>query len=118
MLNAVEGGDALQRLGGAQQAGGAPSRWRGGPGGRKGRGGGQRLGLLDGQRVPGVGQAQLFGTERAMRIWVDPAKLQGFNLSPADVAAVRAGLADGDAVLVKASRSAGLERVVALLLAG
>jgi multidrug efflux pump len=32
------------------------------------------------QRVPGVGQAQLFGTERAMRIWIDPAKLVGFNL--------------------------------------
>ena len=37
------------------------------------------------QRVPGVGQAQLFGTEKAMRIWIDPAKLVGFNLSPADV---------------------------------
>jgi multidrug efflux pump len=37
------------------------------------------------QRLPGVGQAQLFGTERAMRIWVDPAKLVGFNLSPNDV---------------------------------
>jgi multidrug efflux pump len=34
------------------------------------------------QRLPGVGQAQLFGTERAMRIWIDPAKLQGYNLSP------------------------------------
>jgi multidrug efflux pump len=34
---------------------------------------------------PGVGQAQLFGTERAMRVWVDPAKLQGFNLSLTDV---------------------------------
>ena len=43
------------------------------------------------QRMPGVGQAQLFGTERAMRIWIDPAKLVGFNLSPADVnAAIRA----------------------------
>ena len=31
------------------------------------------------QRVPGVGQALLFGTERAMRIWVDPAKLRGLN---------------------------------------
>ena len=41
--------------------------------------------------MPGVGQAQLFGTERAMRIWIDPAKLVGFNLSPADVtAAIRA----------------------------
>lgn len=43
------------------------------------------------QRVPGVGQAQLFGTERAMRIWIDPTKLLGFNLSAADVtAAIRA----------------------------
>ncbi|MFZ2122306.1 MAG: efflux RND transporter permease subunit [Rhodoferax sp.] len=38
------------------------------------------------QRVPGIGQVQLFGAERAMRVWVDPAKLQGFNLSAADVA--------------------------------
>ncbi|MDB5957953.1 efflux RND transporter permease subunit [Ramlibacter sp.] len=37
------------------------------------------------QRIPGVGQAQLFGTEAAMRVWVDPEKLVGFNLSPADV---------------------------------
>ncbi|QOL51788.1 efflux RND transporter permease subunit [Massilia litorea] len=37
------------------------------------------------QRIKGVGTAQLFGTERAMRIWVDPAKLVGFRLSPADV---------------------------------
>ncbi|MFZ3121545.1 MAG: efflux RND transporter permease subunit [Variovorax sp.] len=37
------------------------------------------------QRVAGIGQAQLFGTERAMRVWIDPAKLQGFNLSSADV---------------------------------
>ena len=43
------------------------------------------------QRIPGVGQAQLFGTERAMRIWIDPAKLAGFNLSSIDVtAAIRA----------------------------
>ena len=37
------------------------------------------------QRLPGVGQAQLFGTERAMRIWIDPAKLVGFGLTPIDV---------------------------------
>ncbi|OJX32461.1 MAG: multidrug efflux RND transporter permease subunit [Burkholderiales bacterium 68-12] len=43
------------------------------------------------QRLPGIGQAQLFGTERAMRIWIDPARLQGLNLSAADVnAAIRA----------------------------
>ena len=39
------------------------------------------------QRVAGIGQAQLFGTERAMRIWIDPAKLTGFNLSSGDVTA-------------------------------
>ena len=39
------------------------------------------------QRLPGVGQAQLFGTERAMRVWFDPAKLRGFNLTAADVTA-------------------------------
>ncbi len=43
------------------------------------------------QRLTGIGQAQLFGTERAMRIWLDPAKLAGFNLSSADVTtAIRA----------------------------
>jgi multidrug efflux pump len=43
------------------------------------------------QRLPGVGTAQLFGTERAMRIWIDPQKLVGFNLSAANVTdAIRA----------------------------
>ena len=43
------------------------------------------------QRLPGIGQAQLFGTERAMRIWIDPAKLAGFSLSALDVtSAIRA----------------------------
>ena len=43
------------------------------------------------QRLPGIGQAQLFGTERAMRIWIEPAKLAGFALSAADVTnAIRA----------------------------
>jgi multidrug efflux pump len=43
------------------------------------------------KRLPGVGQAQLFGTERAMRIWVDPAKLLGLRLTMADVTtAIRA----------------------------
>src|SRR3954467_1223454 len=37
------------------------------------------------QRIPGVGQAQLFGTERAMRVWVDPAKLVGYKMSMSDV---------------------------------
>ena len=39
------------------------------------------------QRLPSIGQAQLFGSERAMRIWIDPAKLAGLSLSAADVTA-------------------------------
>ena len=42
-------------------------------------------------RVPGVGNIQLFGAQYAMRIWVDPVKLNGFQLSMSDiVTAVRA----------------------------
>ncbi len=52
---------------------------------------GSRNVLPEIQRVAGVGQAQLFGTERAMRVWLDPAKLQGYGLNAADVtAAIRA----------------------------
>lgn len=47
--------------------------------------------LAEIQRVPGVGRAQLFATERAMRIWLDPEKLLGLNLTASDVtAAIRA----------------------------
>ncbi|NWD76129.1 multidrug efflux RND transporter permease subunit [Pseudomonas gingeri] len=43
------------------------------------------------KRLDGVGKAQLYGAERAMRIWIDPQKLVGFNLTPADVSAAVAG---------------------------
>ena len=36
-------------------------------------------------RVPGVGSTQQFGSEYAMRIWLDPDKLQGYNLSATQV---------------------------------
>jgi multidrug efflux pump len=36
-------------------------------------------------RVAGVGQVQLFGSEYAMRIWLDPDKLAKYNLMPGDV---------------------------------
>jgi multidrug efflux pump len=38
-------------------------------------------------RVPGVGDFLLFGSQYAMRIWLDPAKLHSFQLTPTDVAA-------------------------------
>ena len=43
------------------------------------------------QSISGVGQAQLFAAEAALRIWLDPAKMAGYQLSTDDViAAVRA----------------------------
>jgi len=36
-------------------------------------------------RISGVGQAQTFGSSYAMRIWLDPYKLNSFNLTPSDV---------------------------------
>jgi multidrug efflux pump len=42
------------------------------------------------RRVEGVGDVRSFSSEYAMRIWLDPDKLAGFRLSPADaLAAVR-----------------------------
>ncbi|MDO4247649.1 MAG: efflux RND transporter permease subunit [Neisseria sp.] len=37
------------------------------------------------QRVDGVGNVNLFGSQRAMRVWVDPQKLKNYNLSFSDV---------------------------------
>ena len=39
------------------------------------------------RRIDGVGNAQLFAAARAMRIWIDPDKLTGLNLTSADVTA-------------------------------
>ncbi|OAN76872.1 aminoglycoside/multidrug transporter permease [Sulfitobacter sp. EhC04] len=38
-------------------------------------------------RVEGVGSVQVFGAQYAMRIWLDPAKLAAFELTPGDVVA-------------------------------
>jgi len=38
-------------------------------------------------RVPGVGEVENFGSQYAMRIWLDPDKLTGFNLTIEDVIA-------------------------------
>jgi len=37
------------------------------------------------QTIPGVAQAQVFGVRYAMRVWLDPQRLAGFGLTPADV---------------------------------
>ena len=36
-------------------------------------------------RTAGVGDFQVFGAQYAMRIWLDPAKLNNFQLTPVDV---------------------------------
>ncbi|RJT44629.1 multidrug efflux RND transporter permease subunit AcrB [Rahnella woolbedingensis] len=36
-------------------------------------------------RTPGVGDVQLFGAQYAMRIWMDPSKLNNYQLTPVDV---------------------------------
>ncbi|MBF0159465.1 MAG: efflux RND transporter permease subunit [Magnetococcales bacterium] len=43
------------------------------------------------RRVPGVGEALLFGTEYSMRLWIKNDKLHGYGLAPSDIIkAVRA----------------------------
>ncbi|MFD2262904.1 multidrug efflux RND transporter permease subunit [Lacibacterium aquatile] len=39
------------------------------------------------RRIDGVGRAQLFATQRAMRIWMDPEKMVGLKLTAADITA-------------------------------
>ncbi|WP_211279584.1 efflux RND transporter permease subunit, partial [Pantoea eucrina] len=37
------------------------------------------------RRVPGVGKIQLFGSEKALRIWLDPVRLHDYKLSVTEV---------------------------------
>ncbi|MGJ5021255.1 multidrug efflux RND transporter permease subunit [Bradyrhizobium oligotrophicum] len=37
------------------------------------------------RRIPGVGRATLYSTERSLRVWLDPAKLIGYGLTADDV---------------------------------
>ncbi len=37
------------------------------------------------RRIPGVGRATLYSTERSLRVWVDPDKLRGLSLNASEV---------------------------------
>lgn len=37
------------------------------------------------RRIDGVGRAQLFSAQRAMRVWIDPDKMVGYNITASDV---------------------------------
>jgi multidrug efflux pump len=66
------------------------------------------------KRVPGVGEAILFGTERAMRVWIDPEKMIGFKLTPSDIAsAIRAQNAQVASGTLGETPSVGSQRVTA-----
>ncbi|MFD1330646.1 multidrug efflux RND transporter permease subunit [Methylopila musalis] len=39
------------------------------------------------RRIPGVGKAQLFATQRAMRVWIDPDRMVGLGLTTEDITA-------------------------------
>src|SRR5690606_26791586 len=38
-------------------------------------------------RIDGIGEVDVFGSQFAMRIWLNPAKLKQYNLMPSDVRA-------------------------------
>jgi multidrug efflux pump len=69
------------------------------------------------RRIPGVGRATLYSTERSLRIWVDPAKLVGYGLTADDVnkaiTAQNAQVASGS---VGAEPSTADQKVSALVL--
>ncbi|PJI53208.1 multidrug efflux RND transporter permease subunit, partial [Methylobacterium radiotolerans] len=69
------------------------------------------------RRVPGVGRATLFSTEKALRIWVDPVKLVGLGMVPGDVtAAVQAQNAQVASGTVGAQPAAEGQRIAANVL--
>lgn len=72
------------------------------------------------QAVPGVQTAEILGQRQfAMRIWLDPVKLAGYNVTPADVAAAlannnfisAAGRTDGNMFTVNLTAKTNLESV-------
>src|SRR5690349_17502841 len=69
------------------------------------------------RRIPGVGRATLYSTERALRVWIDPAKLVGYNLTADDVnAAITAQNAQVASGSIGAEPSDRGQKVSALVL--
>ncbi|MBF0623911.1 MAG: efflux RND transporter permease subunit [Magnetococcales bacterium] len=68
------------------------------------------------RRVPGVGEALLFGTEYSMRLWLDPDQLRGYRITPGEVAAVvraqNAELATGELGQLPAAADQQLNAVI------
>jgi len=69
------------------------------------------------RRIPGVGRATLYSTERSLRIWIDPAKLVGYGLTADDVTkAINAQNAQVASGSVGAEPSTPEQKISALVL--
>ena len=69
------------------------------------------------RRIPGVGRATLYSTERSLRIWVDPARLVGYGLTADDVTrAITAQNAQVASGSIGAEPSTPQQKVSALVL--
>ncbi|WPB79776.1 efflux RND transporter permease subunit [Archangium violaceum] len=69
------------------------------------------------RRIPGVGRAQPFSFERAMRVWVDPLRLRGVGLTTQDVMnAIRAQNAQVAAGSLGAPPGPATQKVAATVL--
>jgi multidrug efflux pump len=69
------------------------------------------------RRIPGVGRATLYSTERSLRVWIDPARLVGYGLTADDVTkAITAQNAQVASGSVGAEPSVPKQKVSALVL--
>src|SRR6185437_605534 len=69
------------------------------------------------RRIPGVGRATLYSTERSLRVWIDPAKLVGYGLTVDDVdKAIEAQNAQVASGSIGAEPSTPGQRISALVL--
>src|SRR5262245_24844786 len=69
------------------------------------------------RRIPGVGRATLYSTERALRIWIDPVRLVGYGLTADDVnTAITAQNAQVASGSIGAEPSRSSQKVAALVL--
>ncbi len=69
------------------------------------------------RRIPGVGRATLYSTERSLRVWIDPDKLVGYGLTADDVTnAIKAQNAQVASGSIGAEPSTPQQRISALVL--
>jgi multidrug efflux pump len=69
------------------------------------------------RRIPGVGRATLYSTERSLRIWIDPARLVGYGLTADDVTkAINAQNAQVASGSIGAEPSTPKQKISALVL--